>query len=531
MSTSTIPETPTATPRDMSAKELLRWSWRQLTSMRTALVLLFLLALAAIPGSVVPQADVDAFAVSRWQERHPRLTPVYEKLQLFSVFDSAWFSAIYLLLVVSLVGCILPRTRVYWKGFRARPPVAPRNLTRLPDHATYTTKEPVEDVLARAQEVLGRRRFRVVADDGSVSSERGYLREAGNLLFHISVLVVLAGFAIGSLWGYKGGVIVVEGNGFSNNLTQYDDFVPGSLTSAEDMEPFSFDVDSFDIEWLMDGPRKGMAQKFVANLTYRETPDAEEKTYPLRVNHPLSIGGTDVFLIGHGYAPRITVRDGNGDVAYTGPVIFLPEDQATFTSFGVVKAPDARPQQIGLEGLLYPTYLTVDGNPTSVFGDDRNPRISMLAYVGDLGMDGGDPQSVYVLDKDDMDLVTGPDGKMFRVDLFEGETVDLPNGAGSVTLEGVDPWVRVQISRTPGQGVALAGVVLALLGLLGSLFIRPRRVWVRARREDLADGGVTLVEVAGLDRSGGGDVAAELAEIVTALQGGRPGDGTEEEKS
>ena len=99
-----------------------------------------------------------------------------------------------------------------------------------------------------------------------------------------------------------------------------------------------------------------MAQKFVANLTYRETPDGEEKKYPLRVNHPLSIGGTDVFLIGHGYAPRITVRDGNGDVAYSGPVIFLPEDQATFTSFGVVKAPDARPQQIGLEGLFYPTY-------------------------------------------------------------------------------------------------------------------------------------------------------------------------------
>jgi cytochrome c biogenesis protein len=135
-------------------------------------------------------------------------------------------------------------------------------------------------------------------------------------------------------------------------------------------------------------------------------------------------------------------------------------------------------------------------------------------------MDGGDPQSVYVLNKDNMKLLTKPDGKMFRVDLFKGQTVRLPNGAGSVTLDSVDPWVRVQISRTPGQGVALAGVVLALLGLLGSLFIRPRRVWVRARREEETEEGVTLVEVAGLDRSGGGDVSAELAQIVTALQGG-----------
>ena len=530
MATTTAPKPPTSTPREMTAVELLRWTWRQLTSMRTALILLFLLALAAIPGSVIPQSDVDAFAVSRWQDQHPKLTPVYEKLQLFSVFDSVWFSAIYLLLVVSLVGCILPRTRVYWRGLKAKPPTAPRNLTRLPEHTTYTTAEPPEGVLARAEKVLRSRRFRIETRGDAVSAERGYLREAGNLLFHLAVLIVLAGFAIGSLWGYKGGVIVVEGNGFSNNLTQYDDFVPGSLMDADDMEPFSFDVDKFDIQWLMSGPRKGMAQKFVANLTYRETPDGEEKKYPLRVNHPLSIGGTDVFLIGHGYAPRITVRDGNGDVAYSGPVIFLPEDQATFTSFGVVKAPDARPKQIGLEGLLYPTFLMVNGNPTSVLGDDRNPRLSMLAYTGDLGMDSGDPQSVYVLDKDRMQQLKKADGSMFRVDLFQGETVDLPDDAGSVTFEGMDPWVRVQISRTPGQGVALAGVILALIGLLGSLFIRPRRVWVRVRRREGGssdgDGDGTLVEVAGLDRSGGGDVPAELEEIVAALRG-RP----QEEKS
>ncbi len=73
----------------------------------------------------------------------------------------------------------------------------------------------------------------------------------------MSVLIVLVGFAIGSLFGYRGGVIVVVGNGFSNNLTQYDDFVPGSLFSADDMEPFSFDIDDFDVEWLTEGPAQG----------------------------------------------------------------------------------------------------------------------------------------------------------------------------------------------------------------------------------------------------------------------------------
>lgn len=506
----------------LNVRELLRWTWRQLTSMRTALILLLMLALGAIPSSVIPQDDIDAFKAAQWRDQHPKLTPIYEKLGLFSVFDSVWFAAIYLLLVLSLVGCILPRTRVYWRSLRAAPPKAPRNLTRLPDSTSYATGESVENVLARAQEVLKKRHYRLATDEsGAVSAERGRLREAGNLLFHISVLVVLVGFSMGSLFGYKGGVIVWQDGGFSNNLTQYDDFVPGSLMQAEDMEPFSFQLDEFDINWLLSGPRKGMAQKFVAHLKYRETPDGEEKEYGLRVNHPLSIGDTDLFLIGHGYAPSITIRDGNGDVAWSGPVIFLPEDQATFRSFGVAKAPDAKPRQIGLEGLLYPTYANVNGDPVSVFGDDRNPRLSMLAYVGNLGMDSGEPQSIYSMDKSRMTQLTKKDGSMFRVDLFEGETRKLPDGAGSVTFDGIRPWVRIQISKTPGIKVALTGVILGLLGLLGSLFIRPRRVWVRTRRED----DETVVEIAALDRSGGGEVETELAEIVALL---REGDAREE---
>jgi len=516
-------------PPELNARELLRWSWRQLTSMRTALVLLFLLAVAAIPGSVIPQADVDALKTSNWQADHPTLTPIYEKLQLFSVYDSVWFSAIYILLMISLVGCIVPRTAVYWRGLRAQPPAAPRNLTRLPDSLTFTTDLPPEGLLERAGVVLRSRRYRVVVStsstgeglvstsstgggDGWVASEKGYLREAGNLLFHLSVLIVLAGFAIGSLFGYKGGVIVLEHGGFSNNLTQYDDFAPGSLFRASSMEPFSFDIDDFDVDWLQSGPRQGMARGFVSHLSYRETPDSPVKQYDLKVNHPLTIGGTELFLIGHGYAPVITVRDGNGMVAYSGPVIFLPRDQS-FLSFGVVKVPDAKPQQIGLEGLFFPTYLRVRGEPTTVMGDDKNPTISMLAYVGDLGLDGGVPQSVYELRKNDLTVLKKADGSMFRVDLQPGQTIKLPQGAGSVTFDGVERWNKIQISRTPGKSLALLGVCLALLGLLMSLYIRPRRIWVRARLTP--DG--TLVEVAGLDRSGGDDTGAELESIKKAL--------------
>lgn len=504
---------------ELTARELLRWAWRQLTSMRTALVLLLLLALAAIPGSVIPQATVDAIGTSRWKEDHPTLTPLYERLDLFSVYDSVWFSAIYLLLVLSLVGCIIPRTFHYWRGIRAEPPVAPRNLTRLPDHTTYQTSESVDEVLARARAVLrrGHRLRAASATDDAVSAERGYLREVGNLVFHLSVLVVLVGFAMGGLLGYKGAVIVVEGGGFGNNPNQYDDFAPGRLFALDDMDNFSFQVDGFDVEWLTDGPRAGMARAFNAQLSYQQGLDGEQQSYDLRVNHPLKIGGTELFLVGHGYAPVITIRDGEGNVAYSGPTIFLPQD-ASFLSFGVVKAPDAQPAGIGLEGLFYPTfYTTAEGDPATLMGDDNNPLISMLVYSGDLSMDSGPSQSVYLLDKARADQVMD-DGKPLRLDLQPGDTAELPDGLGSVTFDGIEPWVRIQISKSPGQYIALGGVVLALIGLLGSLFIRPRRVWVRARRVDDGGDGVTMVEVAALDRSGGGDVSDVLERLVAELR-------------
>jgi cytochrome c biogenesis protein len=494
--------------------ELARWAWRQLTSMRTALVLLFLLALAAVPGSIIPQRDIDAIAVSRWQDSHPTLTPIYEKLGLFSVYDSVWFSAIYILLMISLVGCILPRTRIYWRAMRARPPKAPRNLSRLPESRTFTLDEEPGAVLERAREVLRSRRYRVDTGESEVAAERGYLREAGNLLFHVSLLVVLVGFAAGSLFGYTGGVIVVKGQGFSNSLSQYDDIAPGALFGPDDLQPFSFTVDDFRVEFLRSGEQAGMPTDFSADVTYTETPGEEPQSHKLAVNHPLIMDGGSVFLVGHGYAPLVTVRDGEGNIAYKGPAIFLPQDES-FASFGVIKVPDALPEQLGFEGLFLPTYgFTMETGPYSRFPDALDPVLSLLPYRGDLGLDSGEPQSVYELEKDDLDVMKREDGRDFRLDIALGQTKQLPDGAGSITFDGVERWVKLQVSDSPGKGVALGGVLLAIAGLLASLFIRPRRAWIRVRQE----GGRTVVELAGLDRSSGGDLAEEVDELEARIR-------------
>ncbi|MCW2507636.1 MAG: ResB protein required for cytochrome c biosynthesis, partial [Modestobacter sp.] len=211
---------------------LLRW-WRQLTAMRTALVLLFLLALAAIPGSLLPQRSLSQGNVNQYFIDHPTLAPWVDRLYLFDVFSSPWFAAIYLLLFISLIGCVVPRAIEHGRALFAPPPSAPRHLLRLPENTELGTPLAGPVALDVIEEELRVRRFRVVRRDGrsgpELSAEKGYLRETGNVLFHLSLLALLLGLAGGKMWGYEGSILVTEGQGFCNSFQQYDTYSAGPL--------------------------------------------------------------------------------------------------------------------------------------------------------------------------------------------------------------------------------------------------------------------------------------------------------------
>ncbi|MFP5283172.1 MAG: cytochrome c biogenesis protein ResB [Actinomycetes bacterium] len=504
-----------AAPGPLGLRGWLRYPWTQLTSMRTALALLFALALAAIPGSLVPQRRVSPVAVSDFLTDHPRLGPLYDRVGLFEVYSSPWFSAIYLMLFLSLVGCIIPRLRVYARALRSQPPRTPRHLARLPAYASVSV--PATDgVLERAAASLRRSRYRVRVEHGAVAAERGYLREAGNLVFHLSLLVLLLGVALGGLLGFRGTSVVVVGQGFSNTLTQYDDLSAGARFREADLAPFTIKVVDFDVKFETGNVQRGAARLFRAEVEVTDAPGAAPRRETLEVNHPISIEGTSVHLIGHGYAPRVTVRDANGQVAFSGPVVFLPQD-GNFTSAGVIKAPDARPERLAFEGFFLPTAVLDSQGPRSVFPDAANPALFLNAWAGPPRVETGRPENVYSLDPAGLTPLTTANGEPVRMALQPGGVFTLPDGQGTIALEGWTRWVKLQIGDTPGVGLSLAAVGFGVTGLCLSLFVRPRRIWVRARR--LEDGS-TLVEVAGLDRADartglGGDVQ-QLATRITS---------------
>ena len=387
---------------------MLRWAWTQLTSMRTALFLLLLLAVAAVPGSLFPQRPANPSIVTQYIKDNPDYGKILDSLQLYDVYSSAWFSAIYILLFISLIGCVVPRAIAHYKAMRSQPPRTPARLSRLPEYGTLVIPAdagiPASRAIADAAGLLKKRGYRVdVRDrDGarpSVGAERGFLREVGNLVFHTSLIGVLVSVAIGGLFGYSGQRILVEGDTFVNTLVGYDQFTPGTNFQSSQLQPYSVQLDKFQITFDRESQGKiGQPIDFKADVTTKETPDAPAKKEVLKVNDPLTLGGTSMYLTGNGYAPVVTIRDGAGNVAMQGPVVAKLQGDNYYSS-AVIKVPDAKPDQLAFAGFFLPTaFITEEG--VSFSGDPElfNPQLTLNSYYGDLGLDDGAPQNVFELD-------------------------------------------------------------------------------------------------------------------------------------
>jgi cytochrome c biogenesis protein len=513
----------------MSNSGFFRWLWRQLTSMKTALVLLFLLALASVPGSVYPQRGVDPIKVRNFITNSPTWGPILDRLGFFEVYSSPWFSAVYLLLFVSLIGCVIPRVGVHYRAMRSAPPPVPRILERFPGTRESFATASTEQVLSAVTETLRKAKWRVVSGPIEsptwVAAEKGYLRETGNLVFHLSLLFVLAAIAIGGLFGWKGNVIVREGSGFSNTVTQYDAWGGGRYTDAQALPPFSFTLDKFTVDFERSVAQRGAPRAFEAEMSYKVDPTALPERTLVEVNEPLSINGAKVFLVGHGYAPIIKVSDKSGKVVFNDAVPFLPQD-GNFTSTGVVKIPDSTPE-LGVQALFLPTAaLDAVLGPHSTFPGPDDPALFMSAWKGNLGLDTGRPQSVYRLVTDNMT-------KIGLEQLKQGQSWTLPDGSGTVAFLGYKRWASFQIAYDPGKEIALIFAGLAIIGLTMSLFIRRRRVWVKVVERD----GVNVIQVAGLMRASTledkdiGALAEDLDLVEQALQAAGVARGiTEEER-
>ncbi|WP_309108114.1 cytochrome c biogenesis protein ResB [Arthrobacter sp.] len=503
---------------------MLRWAWTQLTSMRTALFLLLLLAVAAVPGSLFPQRPANPSIVTQYIKDNGDYGKVLDALQLYDVYSSAWFSAIYILLFISLIGCVVPRAIAHYKAMRSQPPRTPKRLSRLPEYGTLVVPAdagiPASRAVKDAAGLLKKRGYRVEVrdDDGaqpSLGAERGFLKEVGNLVFHTSLIGVLVSVAAGGLFGYSGQRILVEGDTFVNTLVGYDQFTPGTNFQSSQLQPYSVRLDKFRATFDRESEgKKGQPIDFRADVTTKESPDAPEQQEVLKVNDPLTLGGTSLYLTGNGYAPLVTIRDGQGNVAFQGPVVARLQGDHYYSSV-VIKVPDAKPDQLGFAGFFLPTAM-VSNEGVSFSGDPElfNPRLSLNSYFGDLGLNDGAPQNVFELDVEKLTPLNARNLDAGGITLEPGTSYTLPDGKGSVSFDGVKRYIGVDIHHNPGQLYALIFALLAVGGLVTSLYVNRRRVWVRA---GIHEDGRTMVEYALLARGEDHRLAAEAKAIRELL--------------
>ena len=474
----------------------IRWAWRQLTSMRTALILLMLLGVAAIPGSLFPQRNQNPQKVDQYFVSDPTLAHWMDRIKLFNVYASPWFSAIYLLLFISLIGCVLPRTINHLKAIGNKPPLTPKNLDYMEG---FRVVEQTNDVaLKNAKVWFKKNRFRIRVEGNSISAEKGYGRETGNLLFHLSLVLILIGVALGSLFGSKGEAIVNVGERFVNTPTSYDTLSFGKFQGQGSLVPFELKVTDFAAKY---NAVTSMPEDYTLTTFASYPIGSSPKSVIIKVNKPLTYGNTKIYLQANGYSPVVSIRNKSGVVTFHGPVIFLPQD-ANLSSIGAIKVPDMSPQ-IGFIASFLPTAKSsATRGVFSSYPEVLNPELVISVWQGNLGLDSGNPQSVY-------ELNTSQLKKIGLHALNLGDTYNF--GVGSVTFEGWKSWVNLQIVDDPGKTYALFGAIFAILGLLISLFTRQRRIWVKVG---------TRVEIAGLAKNGVPGLSQELDDLQRKVEQG-----------
>ena len=514
--------------------DTLRQAWREFRSMRTALLLLVLLAAASILGSLFPQQSISPQRVTRYFQDHPALAPVLDRLGLFDVFGSAWYMAIYLALLAALVACLFPRARAFARVLRSRPPRGGQ-LDRYRTRAAFDTAASPRQALEAAAAVLRRRHYRLAthepegsgepqggapvdregsgepqggAPDGrELAGEKGFLREAGSLLFHVSLLLLLVGLAYGKGFGYRGQAAIVEGETWANARVGYDAYSPGRFFGSERLAPFQLRLEDFSNAFHDDGtPRE-----FASRLTALDLDGHQTQAQRVAPNRPMTVGGVRVFQSDYGYVPVVRVRGKDGKVLKQEEVLTL-RDPASELSTGAVKVTRAQPQ-VGLELTMFTGLRTAPDCPGGLpFCNDPRlvrPVLVVLPFQGDL--QASRAQSVFTLDQSRL----RPLGARPLV-LGLGQSGKLPNGL-EVTFADLKQYSVLTLARDPGVPIVGLGAALVLLGLVPSLYVTRRRVWVRAT---LTPGGSSRVELAGLALQGKAAFAGELARLADEVERG-----------
>ena len=501
--------------------------WRTLRSMRTALILLLMIGVASVGGSLLPQWPNSPERVIEYRADHAFWGTFFDRAGLFDVFGSWWFVLLTTLLFVSLVACLVPRTRALWRALRT-PPMQAREIDAFPCYTDIAVVAAPDAALEAARRTLRRRRFRVARDPArpALAAEKGVAREVGSLAFHWAFILLLAGVLYGKGTGFSGFAVVVEGQTWIDAQANYDGQIRTGRFFDGDFTGAGLRLRDFRSDFR----RTGQPMDFVSEVDLLDPEGSEIGPADIRVNHPASIEGIRIYQINFGWAPMVEIRD-RGEVVASGPVVMdrdpAPEGVVDFAMpwRGVIKQPGAgaggADRAIELE--LWPdsrglAALIQGGEPQAMLVP-FDPIMRFTVWEGALTDLSTNRLDTTLLDE----VSTGILGAGRSADLADGSELGSgETGSGStISFPELRQYSVFQVSRDAGVPLVLAAAILILVGLLPALYSSRRKVWVRID----PDGDGARVRVGGLAMQRKPQFEEEFARLVDAIAaaaGGTP---------
>jgi len=401
--------------------------WKTLARMRTAIILLGIVAGLSIVATLLPQKALQPEKASAYLQAHQTLGPVWDQLGLFSVYESWPLLLAAGLMYISLGNCVLTRGRALYRRWRRK---LPRN--------------------------------------------HQFIGEAGSLVFHLSFFVLLGGILYGKAFGFTAFVNVVEGQSVIEARPSYDQVEEGLFFGADQHKGYEVRVDSFNASYYANGKPK----EFVSHV---EVFDAGRKVTEkdIRVNDYLDYRGVKFYQASYGWAPVIEVTDPQGKKLFDSPINFFGDPQL---QNGILKVPAVGPpgQQLGAVMFFAPDLQQGASGSTAGTADPNNPALLFRFFKGDL-------QSTRTQNVNELD--TSRMSPFWTGGVLMGQTATLPGGY-RVTFPQLLRYTGLQATDDPGVPVIWVSFALMLGGLMVRLYLAPllqtREARLRRRAADTA---------------------------------------------
>ena len=419
---------------------------RLFTSVDFAVVQIIVLSLLAVVGMTIRQLPSFAFrSVGDYESAmagmHARYDPVFgrglvdamERLQVFHIFSSTWFTIGLVVLVVSIVVCTLERTPKLWRQsaeIRVAQPDAFYDPT-LPDRAAMTGVAAAD---VRAALRGARFRVREAEVDGVhyLYGDRHRWTKLATLLTHLGLILFLVAAVVTWRFGDEQGLVIAEGD----SLTVQPIGTPDLLV----VKNYDFEAPGF--------VQTGQATDFTTDLAvFQNGQQIARKT--IRVNDPLAVAGYTFHQNGFGPAPELLISDANGKPLWDGPVPLT--DTASGFPYGTLSVPG---RDVGLEMLLQRAT-----NGTGV--------LLVVPYVVTGQESDGTPKVDY----------------LSPIAVAAGEA-QVPQGLDfSVGVRRFTDYTLIIAKKDPGQGIVWSAFAFLIAGIAISFYLPRRRIWARLNPE------------------------------------------------